>query len=323
MPYEPPFQTNAEIDALCMEIAELVGAFTAASGLSTSPRLHRKLRIRTIRSSLMIEGNTLSEEAVTAIIDGKRVLGPKRDIIEVKNAQRAYDLMESLDPANIDDLLRTHGVMMDKLVETPGVFRSKNAGVFDGEVLIHAGTPARYVAKVVGDLFKWLKSTKLHPLVASCVFHYEFEFIHPFADGNGRVGRLWHTLILSRWRAPLAWLPVESIILDRQQGYYAAFVKSEAQGSCEYFVAFMLRAIRDALLLYMSGGDEIGLRQERALAYFAENPKARVDDLASYLGCSKRSAERTVALLKASGKLVRQGSSRAGTWEVVGEKGTE
>ena len=317
MPYEPPFTTNAEIESLCMEIAELVGSFTAASGQSFAPYLHRELRIRTIRSSLMIEGNTLSEKTVTAIIDGKRVLGPEREILEVKNAQRAYDLMDTLNPTSIEDLLRAHGVMMKKLVDAPGTFRSKNAGVFDGEMLIHAGTPARYVAKVMGDLFKWMSTTKLHPLVASCVFHYEFEFIHPFADGNGRVGRLWHTLILSHWRAALAWLPVESIILDRQQGYYTAFVKSETQGSCEPFVTFMLQAIRDALQTYMPGGDELGARQERALAYFAKNPHARVDDLVLYLGCSKRSAERTVAALKASGRLVRRGSARVGVWELT------
>ena len=209
MGYEPPFERTSTIDTLCMEIAELVGMLHPSSGLGTSPVLHRELRIRTIRSSLMIEGNTLSEEAVTAIMDGKRVLGPARDILEVENAKRAYELIDSLDPLSLDDLLRVHRVMMDGLIEHAGCFRSGNVGVFDGETLIHAGTPANYVPQVMSDLFEWLAKTDLHPLLVSCVFHYEFEFIHPFADGNGRTGRLWHTLLLSRWRPALVWLPVE------------------------------------------------------------------------------------------------------------------
>ena len=183
MGYEPSFERTSEIDDLCMEIAELVGMLHPASGLDTSPTLHRELRIRTIRSSLMIEGNTLSEEAVTAIIDGKRVLGPARDILEVENAKRAYELIDSLDPLNLDDLLRAHRVMMDGLIKHAGCFRSGDVGVFDGEALIHAGTPANYVPQVMSGLFEWLATTDLHPLLVSCVFHYEFEFIHPFADG--------------------------------------------------------------------------------------------------------------------------------------------
>lgn len=215
MGYEPPFERTSTIDALCMEIAELVGMLHPSSGLGTSPTLHRELRIRTIRSSLMIEGNTLSEEAVAAIMDGKRVLGPTRDILEVENAKRAYELIDSLDPLSLDDLLRAHRVMMDGLIEHAGRFRSGDVGVFDGGALIHAGTPANYVPQVMANLFGWLAATDLHPLLASCIFHYEFEFIHPFADGNGRTGRLWHTVLLSRWRPALAWLPVESVIRER------------------------------------------------------------------------------------------------------------
>lgn len=317
MPYEPPFHTTPQIENLCMEIAEMVGALTPSSELSTNPRLHRELRVRTIRSSLTIEGNTLPEEAVTAIIDGKRILGPEREVREVLNAHRAYELMDELDPLSVDDLLRAHAVMMDGLVEGAGAFRSRNAGVFDGDALIHMGTPARYVSGLVGELFGWMASTELHPLLVSCVFHHEFEFIHPFADGNGRTGRLWHTLILSRWRKMLAWLPVEGVILARQREYYAAFARSEAEGSCEEFVAFMLRAIRDAMAPYVDGDAPARLREIRALDFFAGSPKATVNDLAAHLGCSKRSAERVVAAAKASGALVRHGSVRAGTWEVV------
>ena len=316
MGYEPPFERTSEIDALCMEIAELVGMLHPSSGLGTSPTLHRELRIRTIRSSLMIEGNTLSEEAVAAIMDGKRVLGPTRDILEVENAKRAYELIDSLDPLSLDDLLRVHRVMMDGLIEHAGRFRSGDVGVFDGGALIHASTPANYVPQVMANLFGWLAATDLHPLLASCIFHYEFEFIHPFADGNGRTGRLWHTLLLSRWRPALAWLPVESVIRERQQGYYRALAESNAAGSSESFVTFMLQVIREALLPFSLPETQRESRVRQALTYFSAHPKGTIAELADLLGCSKRSAERLVASLRQEGKLRREGGARGGTWAV-------
>ncbi len=319
MPYEPPFERNNRIDALCMEISELVGMVNPQADLAKNPTLHRKLRIRTIHSSLLIEGNGLDESAVTAILDGKRVLGDARDILEVENAKRAYDLLSGLDPHSIDDLLRCHRVMMEGLVAEAGRFRSGNVGVFDGGVLIHAGTPAAYVPEVVADIFGWLERTDMHPLLASCVFHFEFEFAHPFADGNGRVGRLWHTLLLSRWRPLFEWLPVESNICQRQADYYDALAKSDAAGSAEVFVEFMLEAIRDALVPYARPADGRGATAKQALAYFSANPKGNVASLATELGCSKRTAERIVAELKASGRLKRSGSPRGGRWEAVPE----
>lgn len=316
MGYEPPFRRTAGIDNLCMEIAELVGMLHPSSELSVNSALHRKLRISTIRSSLMIEGNALSEDAVTAIIDGKRVLGPPKDIREVKNAHSAYELIADLDPYSLEDLLRAHRVMMEGLVDQSGCFRSANVGVFDGDALIHAGTSAHYVAQVMADLFDWFASTDLHPLLASCVFHYEFEFVHPFSDGNGRTGRLWHTLLLARWRPVLAWLPVESVICKRQQGYYAALSQSNAAGSSEIFVEFMLEVIRDALLPYAQPDGNVQRRESDALGFFLRNPSATVTQLAVEIGCSKRSAERVVANLRAQGKLVREGSARAGRWVV-------
>lgn len=323
MGYEPPFERAAPIDNLCMEIAELVGMLHPSSELNVNPVLHRKLRISTIRSSLMIEGNTLTEDAVTAIIDGKRVLGPPKDVREVQNAHRAYELIGDLDPFNLEDLLRAHRVMMEGLVDQPGCFRSSNVGVFDGDVLIHAGTPARYVAQVMADLFGWLSSTDLHPLLASCIFHYEFEFIHPFADGNGRTGRLWHTLLLARWRPVLAWLPVESVICRRQQDYYAAISHSNAQGSSEIFVEFMLEVIRDALLPYALPKGKPEQRGSDVLEYLSRNPSATVVQLAAEIGCSKRSAERAISDLRAQGKLVREGSARSGRWVVNPESTSE
>jgi filamentation induced by cAMP protein fic len=316
MVYEPPFERTNAIDALCMEIAELVGMLSPQAPLATNPTLRRELRIQTIYSSLMIEGNSLDERAVSAVLDGQRVLGDPRDILEVQNARAAYDLIPDLDPHSVDDLLRVHRVMMDGLVADAGRFRSGNVGVFDGGVLIHAGTPATYVSEVMGDLFDWLRSTSMHPLLASCVFHFEFEFCHPFSDGNGRTGRLWHTLLLSKWRPVLAWLPVESTIRRKQAGYYAALAQSGASGSSERFVEFMLEAIHESVLPFAKPTSERGVARSRALGFFRENSRATVAQLGEYLGCSKRSAERVVAQLKEEGTLVRQGSARAGVWVV-------
>ena len=316
MAYEPSFERTDVIDALCMEIAELVGMLSPQAPLSTSPTLRRELRIQTIYSSLVIEGNKLDERAVSAIIDGKPVLGDRRDILEVENACAAYDLIPSLDPYSVEELLRVHRVMMDGLVPDAGRFRSGNVGVFNGDTLIHAGTPAAYVPEVMGGLFEWLRTTRMHPLLASCVFHFEFEFCHPFSDGNGRTGRLWQTLLLSRWRPVLAWLPVESAIRRRQADYYEALARSGATGSCESFVEFMLEAIREAILPYARPESAADAEHARALAFLSDNSRSTVTQLSQYLGRSKRSAERIVAQLKEEGVLERQGSPRAGLWIV-------
>lgn len=316
MTYEPPFKSNNRIDALALEIAELAGGLSPQIPLASSPTLHRELRIRTIYSSLLIEGNQLDERAVTAIIDGKRALGNDRDILEVQNAKRAYDMIPELDPYSIEDLLKAQGVMMEGLRRDAGCFRSENVGVFDGEALIHAGTPAAYVAGVIADIFDWLSTTDMHPLLASCVFHYEFEFCHPFSDGNGRTGRLWQTLLLSKWKPALAWLPVESVIRQRQEGYYDALAASEGKASSEPFVEFMLEAIRDALLPFVQVDDAQVSSIDLTLRFFEAQPSSTISALADHLGCSKRSAERIVAALKQEGRLERSGSARAGEWIV-------
>lgn len=317
MTYEPPFLRTPRIEALCMDIAESVGSLGPNSKLSTNPTLHRKLRISTIYSSLLVEGNELSLDQVTAIIDGKRVLGNQNDIREVENARNAYDMLPDLDPLSLDDLLLAHKAMMTGLVPEAGRFRSKNAGVFEGERLIHAGTPAKYVPSLMEDLFSWLACSDMHPLLRSCVFHYEFEFIHPFADGNGRTGRLWHTLLLSKWRHALAWLPVESVILKRQQDYYRAFSEAESKGECGPFVTYMLEAIKEALAPY-SGNQASAtvLREEALLAFVLDRPHATIAEIAEHLGVSRATVDRLIAALRANGRLNRVGGRRAGHWEV-------
>ncbi|RDB61740.1 Fic family protein [Gordonibacter sp. 28C] len=317
MPYKPPFEPTDQIVETALEIAEMVGRLTPDSELSASPTLHRKLRIRTIHSSLAIEQNTLTMDQVTGILNGDRVLGPPDEIREVQNAKRAYDLLRELNPFDRGDLLRAHGVMMDGLRKDAGMFRTKNAGVYDGDRLIHAGTPAGYVPEVTAELFEWMRTTNMHPLVASCVFHYEFEFIHPFSDGNGRVGRLWHTLLLSRWREMLAWLPVESMIRERQGGYYAALNESNSAGSSTAFVAFMLAAIRDAMRPFCTRKSEKDLFEDRVLNFMAANPFCTVAEVAEAVGSAMRTTERTIAALKKDKRVRRVGSPRAGRWEIL------
>ena len=198
--YQPPFTMTEEITNLVIEIGEQVGAVATYDSLQPNPILRRESRIKSIHSSLAIEQNTLTLEQVSDVIDGKRVLGPPKDIREVKNAYEAYERVSALDPYSVKNLLLAHKVMMEGLVKESGVFRSKNVGVYAGTQLIHACTPANYVPELINQLFTWMKQSKLHPLVKSCIFHYEFEFIHPFSDGNGRTGRLWQSLILQKWK---------------------------------------------------------------------------------------------------------------------------
>ena len=246
---KPPFEITNQMIGYVAEIAELVGKLSAVFSLSANPTLLRSNRIRTIHGSLAIEQNTLSLEQVTAVLNGKHVLAPPKDIAEVKNAYEIYERLDELDPYSVDDLLTAHAIMTRGLVEESGVFRSRPVGVVDSEgPVLHFGTLPQYVPDLVIELLGWTKTSEVHMLIRSCVFHYELELIHPFADGNGRVGRLWHTLLLSKWNSAFAWLPVESIIHDRQQEYYAAINASNDAGESTVFIEFMLSAIKASLI---------------------------------------------------------------------------
>lgn len=328
--YSPPFRMTDEITNLVIEIGELVGVVSVDAGLSPDPRLRRENRIRSIYSSLAIEQNTLSLDQVTDVIDGKRVLGPPKDIREVKNAYEAYERMELFDPCSMDDLLAVHRLMMQDLVSEAGRFRAGNVGVFREGQLIHAGTPAAYVPEVMAQLFAWLLESGLHPLIKSCVFHYEFEFIHPFADGNGRTGRFWQSLILQRWKPIFAWLPVETLIRERQEEYYSALNAANSQGESTAFVAFMLSVIRDALeelrqnqrLHVVNNGAEnvVDQREQNRrslLAIVKQRPKSSAREIALLMNLSPRQIQRIMADLQADGKLIRHGSPRNGFWEAA------
>lgn len=245
--YKPPFHMTDRTITLLAEISEQVGRITVLQEGTISPHLRRENRIRTIHSSLAIEHNSLSLDQVTAILDGKRVLGNPNEIKEVQNAYQAYEMMLRLNPNSVEDLLTAHKLMMQGLVPENGKFRSGGVGVFDGDRLVHMAPPAHLVPKLIQDLFDWYKDSEMHPLIKSAVFHYEFEFIHPFQDGNGRMGRMWHSLLLGQWKELFFWLPVEELIQSKQVEYYDALGKSDKAADSAVFVELMLEIIRDTL----------------------------------------------------------------------------
>ena len=246
--YTPPFDLTSEIFEISSEIMENLGKLFDINDLEKLPRLRKISRLKSIHSSLAIEQNTLSLDQVTDIIDGKRVLGPQDEILAVQNAFTAYKELENINPYDLNDLLRIHGIMMNNLVEESGKLRTGAVGVFDAEGnVVHTAPPARMVYSLMQDLFYWIKHSSTPMLIKSCVFHYEFEFIHPFRDGNGRTGRLWQTALLSSWKPIFQWIPIESIIKDNQEAYYNAIARSTLDGKSNTFIVFMLDVINKAI----------------------------------------------------------------------------
>jgi cell filamentation protein, protein adenylyltransferase len=247
MSYQPPYTITSSIVSLVADISERMGYLSALESESRTLYLRRINRIRTIQGSLAIEGNTLSQEQITAILEGKRVIAPPREIQEVRNAIKVYDFFQQWQPASEKDLLAAHEMLMTGLLDAPGQFRSGGVGVMAGQKVVHMAPPANRVPLLMRDLLHWVESTKEHPLISSSVFHYEFEFIHPFEDGNGRMGRLWQTLILGKWNPLFAHIPVESLVHQHQQEYYAVLNDSAKQGDCALFIEFMLTMVQKAV----------------------------------------------------------------------------
>ncbi len=260
---KPPFTITSEILTLVANISELVGRLTEQLASQHDVRLRRVNRVRTIQGSLAIEGNTLSEEQITAILAGKRVIAPPREVQEAQNAIKVYDQFSFLQFGSEQDLLKAHKTLMLGLIDTAGAYRSGGVGVMKGDQVIHMAPPANRVPVLMGDLMRWLKQSQDHPLIKSCVFHYEFEFIHPFADGNGRMGRLWQSLILAEWQPLFANLPVESLIHQYQDEYYAAINRSTQITDSAPFIEFMLKMILDVL---EEGAESAGEQQTRQVS---------------------------------------------------------
>ena len=311
--YKYPFLITDKILNSVSEISQLVGMVSVNSKLSNNPTLRRTNRINTIYSSLAIEQNTLSIEQVTAVISGKRVLAPPKDIAEVKNAYEIYEHLDELNPYSVDSLLFAHSIMMRDLVSESGVFRSKPVGVVDsnGNVL-HFGTLPKYVPDLTMELLEWVENSELPMLIKSCVFHYEFEVIHPFADGNGRIGRLWHTLLLSKWNPIFAWIPVESIINDRQDEYYQAINDSNDAADSTVFIEFMLSAIKEALIETMEDNKPVkssinknDYRWNIISDFLNDNDYIMNADVRDLLNVSSATANRILSGFLRDGKLIK------------------
>lgn len=308
---QPPFEINERIMADVIEIAELVGRVSVTDKISMNPTLRRTNRIQTIYSSLAIEQNTLDIEQVTAVLSGKRVIAPPKDIAEVKNAYEIYDNMDKLNPYSIDDLLKAHSVMERGLLNEAGEFRSRPVGVADSEGnILHFGTLPQYVPKLIQELLEWTEKSEIHLLIKSCVFHYEFELIHPFADGNGRMGRLWHTLLLSKWNPIFAWLPIESIIHDNQSEYYNAINVSNNNGNSTVFIEFMLSVIKQALQESINDkpkniSSKSDLRWNKINDYLEMHEYILNSDVQKLLGVSSATATRILVGFMKDGKLKR------------------
>ncbi|MBR7024219.1 MAG: Fic family protein [Bacteroidales bacterium] len=335
--YVPPFAVSAEAINLIAEISAQVERYAIRLEQEDGVRLRKANRIKTIHSSLAIEGNTLSEDEVRDIIDGKTVVAPIRQIQEVKNAIATYELYPTLDAFTEKDLLKAHGVMMQALVDKPGRYRSGGVGVFGEKGIVHLAPPAERVPQLMGDLFNWLKNSKDHLLIRSCVFHYEFEFIHPFIDGNGRTGRLWQSLILGKLHPLFEHLPVENMVYANQQAYYDAIGESIKQGQSGPFIDFMLAEIFKTLKARQGEplpqtedefgtkfGEEFGIKfgikfginEKRLLLMLHDNPSLTATDMADRLGISQRAVEKQMKKLKDMGVISRQGSRKNGLWVI-------
>ena len=322
--YKPPFTVSAKAINLIAKISGQLERYAIRMEQEDTLRLRRANRIKTIHSSLAIEGNTLSEGEVQAVLEGKKVVAPLKEIQEVKNAIKTYELYPKLNPFSIQDLLLAHGTMMSGLVDEAGMFRKGGVGVFDGDKPIHIAPQADRVRDLMSDLFGWLENADDHLLIRSCVFHYEFEFIHPFADGNGRIGRLWQSLILGRLNPIFEHLPVENMVYSNQQAYYHAINRSSDLGDSGPFIDFMLEEILNALVEHQGKSnadiaDEKGLnyQQQRVLGYLRADRHNTAAKIAADLDMSARQIERMLADMKAKGIIRRIGANRNGYWEVV------
>ena len=329
MSYQPPFQLTHTMMRHVARIGELIGMWKAANQNRLVPELRRGNRIKTIQASLAVEQNTLTLEQVTAVIEGKTVLGLPKEIQEVRNAFAAYEALEHWHPHHIDDLLAAHALLLHGLIDDAGHWRSKGAGIYRGEQLVHMAPPASQIPRLMADLFDWLANTDAHPLIASAAFHYEFEFIHPFGDGNGRIGRLWQTLILSHWQPMLAFLPVETVIKHRQQTYYQLLTESDQKSDCSAFIEFLLQAIEDSLqeaINTQSDTEKMRVQMrvqtrvqtpELILNLLSEHPQMSLADVAQQIEKSVSTVERAVAKLKIQGRLAFIGPKKDGYWQVI------
>ena len=320
--YIPPFTITSTILTQVSQISELISDIKHIQAKKITPKLRKKNLVRSITGSLQIEGNSFTEEKVTAMLDGKRVLGSMREVEEVKGAIKAYENMSEYDYKKLDDLLQAHNLMMDNLLTNAGEFRSGNVGVYGKDGVSHVAPPPYKVHELMVDLFNWLIITKEHPLVVSSIFHYEFEFIHPFSDGNGRIGRLWQSVILIAYKELFSYIPIESIVKENQQEYYAALEAAGSAGESTPFIEFMLENILQSLKQFLKQNEKSNQKSrqksdQKILTLIKKNSKITIREICESTGLSESGVKKIIKKLKDEGSLIRIGALKGGYWEVI------
>jgi len=324
MSYKPPFTITSTMLNLVSEITEALTKIEIYEDNLITPYLRKINRIKTLAGTLEIEGNFLGEEKITALLDGKKVLATVLELAEVEGAIKAYENLQLYNENSLKDLLQAHKTLMGEILTTAGNFRRVNVGVGGEGGVSHVAPPYERVPDLMHDLFEWLKNSNEHPLIKSCIFHYEFEFIHPFSDGNGRIGRLWQSVILYNYKKVFSSIATESIVRDYQESYYKALENSGSSGESTPFIEFMLSVILESL---QKVGNEVGNKvgndltdnQKLIVQSMSENPKISAQKLSDIVGISVRKIEENISKLKEMKMIDRVGGTR-GHWEVLSDK---
>lgn len=317
---KPPYLITAEITNLIATVSEKIGEINAAQLQVVPAELRKKNRVKTIHSSLAIEGNTLTIEQVSTVLNNHVVVGPLKDIQEVKNAVVVYDEFDKWKPSDEISFLKAHKIMMLELTVDAGKYRAKAVGVVKGKKLAHLAPPPSNVKTLMRQLFSWLKTSKEHPLIKACVFHYELEFIHPFSDGNGRMGRLWQSVILSKHNSIFRFLPVESMIRARQKEYYRALSDSDKCGSSTPFIEFMLKLMRSSLEELLRT-QRVVLKTDDRIAripeLFPTGFFTRQEYMRHFKGISSATASRDLATATTNGIVRKSGDKSKTVYKVI------
>lgn len=314
---KPPYEITAEILKYITSISEKIGEVNAKYLIKTNPTLRKQNQIKTIHSSLSIEGNTLTEQQITAILENKRVVGPEKDILEVLNALEIYKNINKLKPEREKDFLKAHKLLLQKLIKEPGKYRNQSVGIVKGSKMEHIAPPHENVPYLMKNLFEYLKDKNELTLIKSCVFHYEMEFIHPFLDGNGRMGRLWQTLILLQDYPIFEFLPFETLISKNQNDYYNALSLSDKEGKSTKFIEYMLKIIERSLEELLQNSTKKLTDKDRILI-FLENCTSdftRKDYMNYFKDISSATASRDLKNAVESGLISKLGDKKTTTYK--------
>jgi Fic family protein len=311
------FSLTTKINKLIKDIERIVLNSENQISKKDLLKLRKRYRILSLQSTTAIEGNTLTIEEVTAIVNGKKILALPNEIDEIKNINEAYLNIDKYDYLNIDDLLKSHSFITNNLINEAGLFRTVNVGVYAGNVCIHQGCSPNKIKDEITNLFAFLNISDLHILIKSCIFHFELEFIHPFSDGNGRSGRLWQTVILNNYNKLFRYLPIETVIYENQQKYYQVLNHCSLNKDSTLFVEFMLEVILKSLKKYIDKNVTVNVPVKSVLELIKSNKNVTVDELADQLKKNRRTILRYIKKLKDEGKLKRIGSNKNGCWEII------